>query len=342
MTFKHRIIQLVLLTLTSGYLYSQDIHFTQFNLAPLSYNPAMTGGFYGSVRAGGIYRDQWGSAYNTPSFFLDSPILKGFRKQDWIGVGINIFQDQGESEYLPFSSTGTSKRGTISTGGLLGSAAYHFALDKARKTVIALGIQGGTLSKKIGGEFEFEDALLNGGGSQEQLPDENSPKSYLDISAGLTLTGKTDGESFYRIGLSAMHVNKPRAAVLGGGGSSKLPMRIIGIATYHMDLNEDFLVIPSILFSTLGPANEIIAQGMLGYKMPAEDLVLKGGLGYRLRDAIQVLIGVDYKDFRVGASYDLTASSLSTPNNAFELGVTYIAKIYKRPKVDPVIFCPRF
>ncbi|NND33350.1 MAG: PorP/SprF family type IX secretion system membrane protein [Saprospiraceae bacterium] len=342
MTFKFRIIQLVLLTLASGFLYSQDIHFTQFNLAPLSYNPAMTGGFYGSIRVGGIYRDQWASVYNTPSFYLDSPILKGFRKQDWIGVGIFAFQDEAESEYIPFASGAQSKRGTLTTGGLLSSAAYHFALDEERNTVIALGGQFGTLSKKIDGQFEFEDGILDNGQTQEQLPDKDSPKSYLDISAGLTITGRTTGESFYRLGISAMHINKPDNAVRGGGASTELPMRIIGYGTYYMDLNEKFLVLPSVLFQSLGPASELDLQGMVGYKIPSESTVLKAGLGYRIGDALQVLLGVDYKDLRVGASYDLTLSALSSPHNGFEIGVAYIAKIYKRPKVDPVIFCPRF
>lgn len=343
MTFKLRIIQLVLLTMASGFLYSQDIHFTQFNLAPLTYNPALTGAFYGSVRIGGLYRDQWGGAYSTPSFYIDSPILKGFRKQDWIGVGLNAFQDEAESEYIPFDVGTSSRRGTITTGGLLSSAAYHFALDKQRNTVIALGIQGGTLSKKLGGDYQFEDAILSNSGSQDQLPNKDQGKNYLDISGGLTITGKTTGESFYRIGISALHVNKPRATILGGGGaSSRLPMKIVGYGTYHLDLNDQLTVTPSVLFHSFGPASEVAVQGLLGYKIPAQNTVIKAGLGYRLGDAMEVLAGVDYKDLRVGASYDLTLSDLQSPHNAFELAVAYILRIYKRPKIDPVIFCPRF
>ncbi len=343
MTFNFRIIQLVLLTISSGFLYSQDIHFTQFNLAPLTYNPALTGGFSGSIRVGGLYRDQWASAYNTPSFYLDSPILKGFRQQDWIGVGLYAFSDEAESEYLPFDPGASSRRGTITTGGLLSSAAYHFALDKQRNTVIALGIQGGTLSKRVGGDFEFEDAILSNSASQDQLPANEMGNSYLDISGGLTVTGKTTGQSFYRIGVSARHINQPRATVLGGGGaSSRLPMSLIGYGTYHLDLNDQITLTPSVLFQTLGPASEVAVQGLVGYKIPAENTVIKAGMGYRLGDAMEALVGVDYKDLRVGASYDLTLSDLQAPSNAFEIAVAYIFRIYKRPKIDPVIFCPRF
>lgn len=343
MTFTLRNIVAVTLLLTGMVVHGQDLHFTQFNMAPLSFNPALTGGFYGSLRVGGVYRDQWSGVYNTPALSFDSPIVKGFRKQDWIGVGMFMFSDESESEYIPFNA-GSSRRGTLTTSAALPSAAYHLALDKDRNTVIALGIQGGTVSKRLDGEFQFEDAILSGSPSQDQPPTgENENKTYLDISAGLTITGKIENGSYYRVGLSALHVNQPRAGVLAGGSAnSRFPMKMVAYGTYYADLNDQFLFTPSILFQNLGPARELALQGMLGYKIPTESTVLKGGLGYRAGDAIQVLLGIDYKDLRVGASYDLTASQLSRPNNAFELGVAYIAKIYKRPKVDPVIFCPRF
>lgn len=341
MIFKNRIIQLMVAVFLTGSVLGQDLHFTQFNLAPLTVNPAFTGAFNGSVRLGGIYRDQWKSTYSTPTFYMDSPILKGFRELDWIGVGISIFQDQSTSGYVPFAPSGSVLEGQLTTGGLLGSAAYHLSLDDERNTVLTLGIQGGTLSRKIKGEFRLEDQILNGGASQDIFPTEDDPTTYLDVSGGLTLTGRTTGESFYRVGLSVLHVNQPKNGVLNANRTS-LPMRIVGYATYDYNFSDELLIIPSVLYQKIGPASELSVQGMLGYKLPEQDMILKGGLGYRLGDALQVLIGLDYKDLRVGASYDVTVSDLASPSNAFELGVAYIARIYKRPKVDPVIFCPRF
>ena len=330
-----------LLVLMTTSLSGQDIHFTQFNLAPLTVNPALTGAFSGSFRLGGLYRDQWSSTYSTPAFYLDSPILKGFREMDWIGIGASVYQDKAQATFVPFGN-GQSVVGSVKQGGLLGSAAYHLALDKERNTVIAVGIQGGTLSRSLHDEWRFEDAILSGSTTTERLPDSESPTSFLDVSGGITITGKTSGQSFYRIGFSMLHINNPRNAVLGSSGGAKLPRRAVGYATYNLELNEKILVIPSVLYQTIGPASEFSAQGMVGYKMPEQETVLKAGLGYRIGDALEVLLGVDYKDFRVGASYDLTLSDLAAPNNAFELAVAYIGRIYKRPKIDPVIFCPRF
>jgi hypothetical protein len=78
-------------------------------------------------------------------------------------------------------------------------------------------------------------------------------------------------------------------------------------------------------------------------------IVLKGGLGYRsgsgIGDAIQVMLGTDIKDIRLMVGYDINISGLSVASGTqggFELAAQYLGKVYKRPKPDPIIFCPRF
>jgi hypothetical protein len=77
--------------------------------------------------------------------------------------------------------------------------------------------------------------------------------------------------------------------------------------------------------------------------------VLKGGLGYRsgagFGDAIQLMFGTDIKAFRIMFGYDVNVSRLSGASGAsggFEVAAQYTGIIYKRPKPDPIIFCPRF
>lgn len=45
--------------LIASYVHAQDIHFSQYYSAPLTINPALTGGFAGDYRAGVNYRSQW-------------------------------------------------------------------------------------------------------------------------------------------------------------------------------------------------------------------------------------------------------------------------------------------
>ena len=58
------------------------VHFSLYEMNPLYVNPAKSGDFLGTVRVGGLYREQWGfSNVTTPFAFFDSPILNGFRKK---------------------------------------------------------------------------------------------------------------------------------------------------------------------------------------------------------------------------------------------------------------------
>src|SRR5690349_16635765 len=79
-------------------LSAQDIHFSQFNMSPMTLNPANIGPFEGTARIGGIYRGQFNSVldkqYSTPSVYVDAPIIRGFRKKDWVGVGLMFFSDK--------------------------------------------------------------------------------------------------------------------------------------------------------------------------------------------------------------------------------------------------------
>jgi hypothetical protein len=94
----------------------------------------------------------------------------------------------------------------------------------------------------------------------------------------------------------------------------------------------------------------LVVQGLIDYLAnKAKNTVLIGGLGYRsgqgVGDAIQVMVGTYFKDIKIMLGYDINISSLSTASGTvggFELAAQYIGKIYKRPKPDPVIFCPRF
>jgi len=114
-------------TLTLG---AQDTHFPLHNYAPLWVNPANTGAFSGSIRAGGVHRGQWFglNGIQTSNLYADAPLAFGFRKQDWVGVGFNfITDDAGE-----FDITST----------FFGfSGAYHLSLDKKRTNILTLGVQ---------------------------------------------------------------------------------------------------------------------------------------------------------------------------------------------------------
>lgn len=322
-------------------LYSQDLHFTQYYLSPLQLNPANTGDFFGSIRIGGIYRGQNFTPnnignYRTPLIYGDAP-LKGLRRKDWIGLGVTLYQDQA----------GISN---VTNSGLFGSAAYHFAVSKDAKTVLSAGVMAGYAQLKLGDKDKlvFADAIKSGNASTDLNALSTQTVKDLDVSAGLTLKTPLNNAMNMTLGFAVRHINRPSKLSLltSGGSSARKRLNYSFNGAFDLALNDRLTLTPQFMFQTTAKQREIMVQALSSYKLKKDNpLKLQAGLGYRLGDAAQILLGADWGNLRVGMAYDVRVSSQSNidgGNGAFELGVAYIVKIYKNPKVDPVIFCPRF
>ncbi len=339
-------------------LRSQDIHFTLFDMVPVIFNPAETGNFYGSYRISGIYRDQWIAVagvpdeFKTPALSVDAPIIKGFRDQDWVGIGGFFYSDKSGS--LGLSNTAFKL-----------SAAYHLGLNKKGTTVLTLGYQTGSVGRRIrlnGLEkivlesndytsdptaYLTDQALMNG----------EIEKSYLDHVIGLHFKAMPSKTTQFQLGFAVGNIGNVDASLLSGGGGGGMnpnpsprvesPLRMIGNVGFRAQTNSRFALHPKAFAQFLGPATEVAIRMDGEYLLnPEKQYVLRGGVGYRLVDAIQLVVGMDIKDqWKFTFGYDINVSSLTPASNAiggFELSVVYIGKIYKKPDPEPILFCPRF
>lgn len=350
-----------LLVLSS--LDAQDLHFSQFEKTPLLFNPGQTGNIKGTMRLGAIYRDQWrnfGNFHTTPSFFIDAPVIKGFGKNDWVGAGGVIFQDRAGA-------------GGFGNGAFLLSAAYHMVTGKEAKNVFSLGVQYGTGSLRMRNPFAltFGDGLEAPDGvsvDNSRIP--MDPQRYTELAAGLVYTYKiSDFDDRFYVGFSAAHISLrprvndpmpidttmepggPNRPVFGGGGGKygllnsafyQRPFRFGITAGLDYKIDRTYIVRPALLYQYYGGHMELVLNAIGGIVVnQEEDIAVVAGLGYRFGDSGVVHVGMDYKTLRVGLAYDVNLSSLGAAN-AFEIGATYIVRIQKKPKVTPVIFCPRF
>jgi hypothetical protein len=93
-------------------------------------------------------------------------------------------------------------------------------------------------------------------------------------------------------------------------------------------------------------ATQLNLNGALGYRLLEDsEFALVPGIGLRVGDAILFRLGVETSDWAASFAYDITYSSARLYNQgqgAYELGFYKIFKIHKRPKVLPVLLCPRF
>ncbi len=324
-------------------LKAQDIHFTQTQFAPLSINPAQTGLFSGTFRINGLYRSQWNSGvkngYQTPVLGVDVN-FKGFAKTHWIGVGVNLHQDKAGLAAL------TNNLAALNLG-------YHISLDNKMTQVISFGVQGGMVQRSLNSDgLRFQDAIQSGGSSLDLPLITANAKSYIDFSIGMNykapINSKRSNKNGYNIGLGVEHVAGPKLNVFepNTGKVSSLSRRINLYANLDYGITKTIRVYPAVIFRTAAGLNETMVQAVGGLVLDEkQNTIIRAGLGYRLGDAAQVLVGVDYGDIRAGLAYDVTTSTLrpnTSVKDGFELGISYIGKIFKKPTTTPVILCPKY
>jgi type IX secretion system PorP/SprF family membrane protein len=346
---------------------AQDLHFTQYNMSPMTLNPANIGAFEGTVRIGGIYRSQWTSVlksnqFETPSIWVDAPIIRGFRRQDWIGVGVVVVRDK--------VGIGPLRHNV----GKLG-ASYHLGFGKGNRTVLTLGAHYGSEAYSIDGtELQFDSGwrqsisdptireIYNAmDAANTAYGDENNPArtNVSDIDAGITLRTKLNKTMDMTLGFAMFHVGRPRFTLGTPPASNpnpnpnptpasnfRLPSRSVIHGNFNIKTNDRITISPSFIYQTRAKQDEIMVQGLAHYLFnPEKDITLNAGLGYRLGDAVNLLVGAKVKDLRVGLAYDVNTSSLSNDTRnrgGFEIAANYIIKIYKKSTVKPKVLCPRF
>lgn len=330
-----------------GQTQAQDIHWTMFDMSPLTLNPAFTGAYEGTFRVGGIYRDQWNSfgvdGFKTPSFYVDAPILM-VGKRGWLAVGGMLYNDEAGSNNLT----------TLST---MGSVALHLGLNKKSTSVFSIGIQGGMVQRRLKTEgLLFDDQIVLGDQDMLVSDSENFPllgngdpeKSFLDFSAGIKLSSQLNKTSDITVGLNFRHITTPENFLLNGGNRDDQPLLFTLHGRFNADLSDKWKISPAFIFQRISSANEIGIQLLPGYTLNEKNnMTIYLGPGYRMvdNDAIEAILRFDYKQFRVGAAYDFNTSSLTSVSNGqggFEIAASYIARIFKKPTVKPVIFCPKF
>lgn len=336
------------------FLKGQDLHFTNYFITPTFFNPAQTGAFAGNLRGSLLYRDQWRSVSSNPFqeavIAFDSPLIFGFSKQHWVGLGATLFYDKAGAPGQTWS-------------GFYPSIAYHVGLDKKFKNVFTLGIQYGMVNRGYNYDgWISEDEVLQGGnlptsglspdrGLIQGDPNGNNDFSagYGDLNIGILFKSNLDKVSKVEIGAAMMHALNPtfdfsKSDSLTTFNKNEIGSRMNAHIKYRRATSPQMIWEPSIYFSSTTGASNIQIQLRNQYLLKKDgDLSIITGLGYRMGDAAQLLTGVQYKSWLIALSYDHGISDLAAEGlaTAYELGVQKLFVFNKKPKVKPIIYCPR-
>jgi type IX secretion system PorP/SprF family membrane protein len=326
--------------MTAGIVQAQDIHFSQYNASPLALNPALTGVNGCDWRAGLAYRNQWASVttpYVTYEAFFDMPLIKDIGGASQLSAGLLLFND-------------VSGDGNLTNLQAMGSVAFNLGLGGSQDNVLSLGLQGGLMNKSLDWA-ELNWGTMWDGDEFDPTIDPGEPLgegslSKFDLNAGLAFAGKFSENFNLTVGAAAFHLIAPQESFLNDT-ENKLGMRMAGHLRAGITVGKNFGIMPSVLYQTQSKATEIVVGSDFGYyinnaSFPATIFL---GVHDRLDDAIIASIGIDYKNFRFGASYDINNSSLEVASNGkggMEFTLVYTGCILPVIPKNYVMPCPRY
>lgn len=327
---------------------SQDIHFSQYYASPLTLNPALTANINGDFRVAANYRMQWYTIptlnsvapYQTYQVSFDMPILRQRLGNDAFGFGGMFYTDKAGD-------------GALTTFSFMASVAYHKAIDRYGHCRLSFGLQAGVVSEQVNiNNLVFESQLNQGGGFFDPtLPNgenyfNNKPIIYPDVNAGALWSQAVKEKFRYYVGFAMDHLSRPDISFYTDEPASRLDYRYNIHLGGEIYLNRDntLSLNPAFLFMLQGNATEYDPGLALNYEM-TDNFTLFGGLWYRVGDAVIPNIGAEYQNFRLGFSYDVNYSTLSTSSHAqgaVELSLVYIHKKEKPGKIRYESYCPLF
>lgn len=312
-----------------------DPHFTQNYTYPMYINPALTGSGNGDYRVSTIYRSQWGSIgnpYRTAGISFDTRTNKN------IALGGNIMnQSAGDGGFNYF----TAYASIAYTGVKLGKEDQHR---------IVFAMQGGLINRRMdqtkfkwGEQWNPVTGYNATNPTSETFATDNA--TAFDMGAGVLYYDAAPNKKINGFGgLSFFHINRPRDPIISSQSVelNTIPLRYTVHGGISYTLTDDASIVPHALYMQQGNARETMLGLYVQQNINAETEVMLGGY-YRYKDAIAPFVGVDYKNFLIGVSYDVNASKLSAGSkmtNSFELSLSYTQKTGTKSLFD-FIRCPR-
>lgn len=323
---------------------AQDNHFSMFYNSPLTLNPAMTGLMVEDVRAVAQYRSQWQSVtvpYTTMMASVDANILKGYLKDDFVGVGLMMYNDKaGDAE---FRNTQVAF-----------SASYNKDLSGGGDHYLSAGAQIGVAQQAVNFGALLFDSQFNGQtldpniSSGENLSRESF--TYLDMSAGVAWYYLPSAKTNFYAGASVAHMNQPNMSFIQGG-ENPLYMKWTVHGGVEFSVTDGLSLVPRGIVIKQGPFVETNVGGLMKFRVNSQmgddygqTAFYFGGM-YRVGDAAIAILKIDLNRISFSAAYDFNVSSLdvaSRSNGGFEIGLTYKTWIFDAPKGSGPVGCPTF
>ena len=331
---------LIILTVVTAILFNyegqaQDPEFSQFYANPLYLNPALTGAEI-CPRAILNYRNQWPGL--AKSFVTYSASYDQYVNKLHGGVGVMVNMDNAGDGILKTTQA---------------SLIYAYSLQASENLFINMAVQGTFMQKslnwdllKFGDQIDPQQGFIPGVPTAEVPPD-NSSVAQADFSAGLAFGWK----GILHGGLGVNHLTEPDLAFYSEN-TNKIPMKITGHLGVNINLEEGgmgfsedsepkFYLAPNLLYQQQGDFHQLNA-GVYIIRLP---IVIGTWFRHNFEnaDAIIVLAGFNYKNLKIGYSYDITLSKLkSNTGGSHEISLAWQFNCIEKKRKLRAINAPGF
>ncbi|MGL5889036.1 MAG: PorP/SprF family type IX secretion system membrane protein, partial [Bacteroidia bacterium] len=192
---------------------AQDFHYSLFNMAPLTVNPALTGNFTGDLRIINNYRTQWSAVskpFVTYSFGADMPFQnKNKRKstRDFFAAGFNANVDKAGST------------GLVNNSFCL-SGSYNKSLSGNNNSFFSFGFQAGFNQRSINLTESSWGRQFDGLAYDASLPTGEATAFgdayyFLDLGAGTAFTTTINNRFKMNVGVGLHHLTQPVISFFG-------------------------------------------------------------------------------------------------------------------------------
>ncbi|MBQ9658815.1 MAG: type IX secretion system membrane protein PorP/SprF [Clostridia bacterium] len=297
----------------------QEPHFTQYMFNRLSYNPGYAGS-NGAICVTGFFREQWmglkltdngqnssASKGETMNISFDMPVkfLHG-------GIGATFISDKIGYYDNTYIKLDYAYRFQLPTGNLaIGIEAQLFNASLDNSNLIGADQWGTDDHPK-----QTTDPVLN-----------NLDKEDMLFDLGLGIYYQVPGKVY--LGLATSKIMETKSDKLKW--NNRRFYYVLAGYEWTMPDYPSWRLLPSALLKTdfaSSSAYQIDASLLAEYEHK-----IWGGLSYRIDDAVMLFGGFTVKDFKVGLSYDIPTSRVSTQGTgSFEVFLRWCFKLETSPK----------
>lgn len=326
----------LLLSLSSGLLLCQDIHFSQFYNSPLNINPGNTGVFYGDQRLNVGYRTQWNNEvpWQTFTAAYDKKFISRFCEEarSFFSGGILVNYDRSSEvsdlKLININLTGSytvriDSSHLFTFGALIGSATRAFD-------------QNLLIWDKQWTGRNFDSSLSSG----ESF--DRDRVTYIETALGLNYRWQRTSRTKLDLGLGIFHVTEPGAGFYDNPDiqlSRRFSMMAVGQFKVHRKLDLQ----ASGLAQFQGAYTEYVLGALARFyvdERPGRQIQVHLGLGYRTVGTPFPILAIQYNNFYGSISYDIDMTDINELKgvrpNTLELHFGYMMT---SPKWDPKV-CP--